>query len=152
MVGAGRFELPTPCAQDIGCPHLGINRFNNLRTLLCNSACKTADDTNWKSCRKCRLRNQSTWARTCCFGRGFGPSAHSGDVNKNDPHDSVHVLHVFKELRLLPPSALWFRLVPKLKPTRLDSSPPKRTISWLIASLSPRADRRNKDSRYNDQI
>src|ERR1035437_6388208 len=34
MVGAGRFERPTPCAQDIGCPHLGINRFNNLRTLL----------------------------------------------------------------------------------------------------------------------
>src|ERR1035437_9611472 len=34
MVGAGRFERPTPCAQDIGCPHLGINRFNNLRTWL----------------------------------------------------------------------------------------------------------------------
>src|ERR1039458_367736 len=34
MVGAGRFERPTPCAQGIGCPHLGINRFNNLRTLL----------------------------------------------------------------------------------------------------------------------
>src|ERR1035437_1796945 len=34
MVGAGRFERPTPCAQDIGCPHLGINKFNNLRTLL----------------------------------------------------------------------------------------------------------------------
>src|ERR1035438_8546356 len=69
MVGAGRFELAPPCAQDIGCPHLGINRFNNLRTLLCNSACKTADDTNGKSCWKCRLRNQSTWARTCCCGR-----------------------------------------------------------------------------------
>src|ERR1039457_5293102 len=34
MVGAGRFERPTPCAQGIGCPHLGINRFNHLRTLL----------------------------------------------------------------------------------------------------------------------
>src|ERR1039457_1034442 len=34
MVGAGRFELPTPCAQDIRSPHLRINRFNNLRTLL----------------------------------------------------------------------------------------------------------------------
>src|ERR1035441_3396469 len=34
MVGAGRFERPTPCAQGIGCPHSGINRFNNLRTLL----------------------------------------------------------------------------------------------------------------------
>ena len=34
MVGAGRFERPTPCAQGIGCPHLGINRFNNLRNLL----------------------------------------------------------------------------------------------------------------------
>src|ERR1035441_3333564 len=34
MVGAGPFERPTPCAQGIGCPHLGINRFNNLRTLL----------------------------------------------------------------------------------------------------------------------
>jgi hypothetical protein len=34
LVGAGRFERPTPCAQVIGCPHLGINRFNNLRTLL----------------------------------------------------------------------------------------------------------------------
>ena len=34
MVGAARFELATPCAQDIGCPHLGINRFNNLQGLL----------------------------------------------------------------------------------------------------------------------
>src|ERR1039457_1627496 len=34
MVGAGRFERPTPCAQDIGSPHLRINRFNNLRALL----------------------------------------------------------------------------------------------------------------------
>src|ERR1019366_3821975 len=34
LVGAGRFARPTPCAQDIGRPHLGINRFNNLRTLL----------------------------------------------------------------------------------------------------------------------
>src|ERR1035437_6893888 len=34
MVGAGRFERPTPCAQDIRSPHLRINRFNNLRTLL----------------------------------------------------------------------------------------------------------------------
>ena len=34
LVGAGRFERPTPCAQDIGCPHLGINRFNNLQGLL----------------------------------------------------------------------------------------------------------------------
>ena len=87
MVGAGRFERPTPCAQGIGCPHLGINRFNNLRNLLVgpcgnfsyNLDCKAAirlvkppDDTNWKSCRKCRLRNQSTWARTCCYGRVGG--------------------------------------------------------------------------------
>src|SRR5450759_302701 len=34
MVGAGRFERPTPCAQNSGSPHFGINRFNNLRTLL----------------------------------------------------------------------------------------------------------------------
>jgi len=34
MVGAARFELATPCAQDIRSPHLRINRFNNLRTLL----------------------------------------------------------------------------------------------------------------------
>ena len=33
MVGAGRFERPTPCAQDIRSPHLRINRFNNLQTL-----------------------------------------------------------------------------------------------------------------------
>src|ERR1035437_10028988 len=34
MVGAGRVARPAPCAQGIGCAHLGINRFNNLRTLL----------------------------------------------------------------------------------------------------------------------
>src|ERR1039458_6317438 len=34
MVGAGRFERPTPWAQDIGSYHLRINRFNNLQTLL----------------------------------------------------------------------------------------------------------------------
>src|ERR1017187_8418510 len=33
MVGAGRFERPTPCAQDIRSPHLRINRFNSLQTL-----------------------------------------------------------------------------------------------------------------------
>src|ERR1035437_4347306 len=34
MVGAGGFERPTPRAPGIGWPHFGLNRFNNLRTLL----------------------------------------------------------------------------------------------------------------------
>src|ERR1017187_754162 len=32
--GRGDLNARPPCAQGIGCPHLGINRFNNLRTLL----------------------------------------------------------------------------------------------------------------------
>src|ERR1039458_5793932 len=33
MVGAGRFERPTPCAQNRCPPHLRANEFNNLQSL-----------------------------------------------------------------------------------------------------------------------
>src|ERR1039457_6957049 len=35
--GRGDLNAPTPCAQDIGYPHLGINRFNNLHSSLVES-------------------------------------------------------------------------------------------------------------------
>ena len=83
MVGAGRFELPTPCAQDIRSPHLRINRFNNLRTLLVgpygnfsyNLDCKAAiqlvkpptiPSGSPAGSAVCEI--QSTLTRTCCCG------------------------------------------------------------------------------------